>query len=83
MVVEQAVAAVWLAQFVAARRRDHSHFLDDYHAALEARPCRLKVRSLVSQPQLNLEYMKRIYKQCAKYIKYAAYAEYNLYEEYT
>jgi hypothetical protein len=34
MVVEQAVAEVWLAQFVAARRRDHSQFLEDYQAAL-------------------------------------------------
>ena len=67
MVVEQAVGAVWLAQFLAARRRDHSQFPEDYQAALEARPCRLKVRSLVSQTQLNLKYMKRIYTICKIY----------------
>jgi hypothetical protein len=59
MVLEQAVAAIWLAQFVAARRRDHFQFLDDYQAAMEARPRRLKVRSLASQTELNLEYMKK------------------------
>ena len=39
---------------------DYFQYHQDFQVAMMARPRRLKIRSLASQTQLNLEYMKRI-----------------------
>ncbi len=49
MVSDQAVVAVWMAQFVAACHPVHFQHLQDHQVAMEARPRRSKVRILAPE----------------------------------